>query len=321
MRKILKILFGIAVSLICLWLAFRNIDIKSVINGIKEANYFMIGGSLLVGILSIVVRSFRWRMIGRTKYSAIPWITFFKATNMGLMLNTFVPMRGGDLFQAYTLSKKADVPKSYTLSTVMIERLIDLCPPVIIIIISSIFIAMPESITPLRMIIIVLTALLGLTIVVIFGRRLAKLTENFLAAHHSAKIQTLIDNFISGLELIKSPSVLARVIIITIIQWSMAAFGAHLTLQALGIHLNFFASYTILGVTVLSVAIPSSPGYVGIWEFFSMMALGIFGVDKHLAAAFAVIYHFLSLLPTTVIGLFYLLKDISSYRAAVSENN
>ena len=319
MSKFIKITLGIAISILCLWLAFRNLDIAAVIGSIAHADYRFIMGSVIIGVASLALRCFRWRIIGRDKYAPVPWIIFFKATNMGLMLNTFVPMRGGDLFQAYTLSKKANIPKSYALSTVMIERLVDLCPPALIIIISSLFIALPESITAARMMVIVAVATALLIFVVIFGRRLARFTEKFIAAHHSAKIQSLIDNFISGLELIKSPSVVSKVAVLTVFQWSLAALGAYLALEALGIHLNFFASYTVLAVTVLSVALPSSPGYVGIWEFFSMMALGIFGVEKHLAAGFAVVYHFLSLLPTTSIGLYYLLKDISSFRDSRKE--
>jgi len=307
------------ISAAFLWLAFRNIHIGEVIKEALGANILLIISALAVSLAGFSLRCLRWKIIGRQKYSAVPWKVFFKATNMGLMLNTFVPMRGGDLFQAYVLGKNAGVSKSYALSTVIIERLTDLLPPVIIIVVSSVFIALPAMITLPRIFLLVLAGFLFLTMLALFGRRIVKIFGTFLAAHHSAKIQSLMDNFLSGLELIKDPLILAKVSGLTVLFWTLSCIHTFLVLESLGIHLPFFAAFTVTAVTVISVAIPSSPGYVGIWEFFAMMGLGIFGVTGSKAAGFAVVFHFLSLLPTTVLGLYYLLGDIGSYRAASKE--
>lgn len=317
--KYFKVLAGLAVSAVCLWLAFRNIHMGEVMRVILGANLPLIGLSLVVALTGFAFRCLRWKIIGREKYESVGWKVFFKATSMGLMLNTFVPMRGGDIFQAYVLGKKAGVSKSYALSTVLIERLIDLGPPVLIIVISSVFIPLPALITLPRIFAILGAGFLALCLIALFGRRIVGIFDAFLAARHAEKIRALMDNFLSGLELIKEPTTLAKVSGLTALMWSLSCVSTYLILESLGIKLPFFAAFTVTAVTVISVAIPSSPGYVGIWEFFAMMALGIFGIDKNIAAGFAVVYHFLALLPITVLGLYFLLRDLQSFRAAGKE--
>jgi uncharacterized membrane protein YbhN (UPF0104 family) len=48
--------------------------------------------------------------------------------------------------------------------------------------------------------------------------------------------------------------------------------------------------------------IPSSPGYVGTFEFFCMISLGVFGIDKSLVASYSVLVHLSQYLPITVFG-------------------
>lgn len=310
--KILKVLFGILISVFFLWLVFRNIHIKKVWEVIIGANLLYIFVSIAIGLFAFAVRCYRWKIIGHEKYKDVPWISFFKSTNMGLMLNTFVPMRGGDLFQAYTLSRKENISKSYVFSTVVLERLIDIFPPVLIILISSVFIVLPKEITLMRLIVILAFLGISIAVAVRYGKHCIKIFDRFLAAHHSRKVQNFVDNFLVGLNLLKDKSVLLKVIPLTLVSWTFSGLSSYVVLNAVNIRLPFFAAFLVMAITIISVAIPSSPGYVGTWEFFCMLSLGIFGVEKTAALGFALLYHFLSLLPTTVFGLFYFIEDIIS---------
>jgi hypothetical protein len=70
---------------------------------------------------------------------------------------------------------------------------------------------------------------------------------------------------------------------------------------------------------VLSVAIPSSPGNIGTWEFFVLMALSIFKIDHNTALSYAVLSHFMALLPVTLIGLYFFFREVVMKGVHVSE--
>jgi uncharacterized membrane protein YbhN (UPF0104 family) len=52
----------------------------------------------------------------------------------------------------------------------------------------------------------------------------------------------------------------------------------------------------------LGSAVPSSPGYVGTYEWLGVAALGLLGVDNELALAFTILLHAAWYVPTTVVG-------------------
>jgi len=56
------------------------------------------------------------------------------------------------------------------------------------------------------------------------------------------------------------------------------------------------------------LAIPSTPGFVGVFEALTRASLAIYGVPAAAAISFAVAYHFCSYAPLTVIGLWSLTR-------------
>jgi uncharacterized membrane protein YbhN (UPF0104 family) len=59
----------------------------------------------------------------------------------------------------------------------------------------------------------------------------------------------------------------------------------------------------VTGVLNLGIAIPSSPGFVGTYQWLSVAALGLFDVDPTHAVAFSVLLQSLWLIPSTLGGL------------------
>jgi len=84
-------------------------------------------------------------------------------------------------------------------------------------------------------------------------------------------------------------------------------------LRALNIELGFLPSVLIQAIIAMSVVIPSSPGYVGTWEFFSVVALSIFGINKTHALSFALIFHFFSWIFVTFVGSYIMLRTGLSF--------
>ena len=53
---------------------------------------------------------------------------------------------------------------------------------------------------------------------------------------------------------------------------------------------------------MFGIALPSTPGYVGAFELPIIAVLSLYGVDKSLAAAYALSYHVTTFLPITLLG-------------------
>ncbi|MCX5779168.1 MAG: lysylphosphatidylglycerol synthase transmembrane domain-containing protein [Elusimicrobia bacterium] len=305
MKKTLQLLVGIAVSGLFLWLAFRKSDIGQIALILKSTRIGLAAAALGIGILGLFIRSYRWKLLG-SKYRTVPYGNFFRATTMGLMLNTFLPFRTGDIFQGYFIARSSGLPQSYTLATVFMERMMDFVPPALMLVLGSFFVVLPPQISLSRLaLIFAVVAGAGITLIVLRKQFLAVISR-FLHARHSEKIGHLLDNVVTALGFLKDRQVLAGAVPLTLINWFiLSATGTFLMLASLGIPISFFQAFLVLGITVMSVAIPASPGFVGTWEFFCVLALSIFHIDRDRALSYAVLSHVMAFIPIIVFGLFF----------------
>ncbi len=61
-------------------------------------------------------------------------------------------------------------------------------------------------------------------------------------------------------------------------------------------------SWFSLALGTLATLIPSSPGYVGTFDYFTMLGLTSYGADRAVAAVFALLVHLLLWIPVTLVG-------------------
>ena len=81
--------------------------------------------------------------------------------------------------------------------------------------------------------------------------------------------------------------------------WGIAAI---LVAESLGIELGLVDALFVAGVMNLGVAIPSSPGFVGTYQWLGVASLGLLGVADDEALAFSILLHASWYVPTTLVG-------------------
>ena len=80
-------------------------------------------------------------------------------------------------------------------------------------------------------------------------------------------------------------------------------------LRALHLELPFVAGWVVLAFVGVGISVPSAPGYLGVFHFAAKLALEIFGVASSTALAYALIYHASAVVPITLLGWLYLLRE------------
>jgi uncharacterized membrane protein YbhN (UPF0104 family) len=98
-----------------------------------------------------------------------------------------------------------------------------------------------------------------------------------------------------------------ELLLLSIAAWLTWALGAYLTARAVGIELTAVQAVFVTGALNLGVAIPSSPGFVGTYQWLGVSALALFGIGQEAALAYAIALQAVWYLPTTVVGLVLLL--------------
>lgn len=312
MSKWLRFIIGIFISVILLILVFRKVDLRLVFYNILQLKIGYLVASIILGLFLLLLRSYRWKQFIK-EYKQHSIIVFFESTNIGLFFNNVLPFRIGDFIQAYTISRKTGISKSLSFSTVLMERFLDLFPPILFIIIGSFFIILPKQISiPLSSLVLCLLCV-GLVLFLKFKTFILKIFNNIGSRYKIfLRIGKIVENFYSAVSNFGNVRVLLKTILLTLLLWCGYSMGMVLICTSLDIKLpSLWAGFLIQAITALSVTIPSSPGYIGTWEFMATLALTIFSVEKAKALSFALLSHFIGMLPVVVLGIIFFIKEVS----------
>ncbi len=82
----------------------------------------------------------------------------------------------------------------------------------------------------------------------------------------------------------------------------MGAFAVFLVARSVGVELDALEAVFVASALALGVAIPSSPGYIGTYQWIGVAALGLLDVPASQALAFAILMQASWYMPTTLIG-------------------
>ena len=121
----LKFLAFLVIGIVLLWLAFRNVNFKSLAGGLREANYSWLILSVIFGLFAFMSRARRWLLLVHPLgYSPSFWHTF-NAMMTGYLANLALP-RIGEITRCVALGRKEKIPVDQLFGTVVVERTIDL---------------------------------------------------------------------------------------------------------------------------------------------------------------------------------------------------
>ena len=307
---LLKLIIGILVSVLLLYLAFNKIKFDQMKDAFQTANYWWLVPAVVVQLISHWVRSIRWTyLLARVKQ--VPTWTLFYATMIGYFGNTVLPAHLGEFFRGNVVGKKEGIPTSSVLATIIIERIIDMFSVLLIMVGVLLVYPFPDMVKTGGY--VMLTGTVGLALFLVLLKVQNERTMGFvnfflrlLPQGLSQRIEGLIEAFVDGINGLSRKRDYIYILVHSILIWALYWLALYLTMEAFNLSeiykLNAISSAVVLVVTAISVVIPSSPGYVGAYHYACQLALAWFGVPRAVGLSFAFVAHGISVVPTALIG-------------------
>jgi hypothetical protein len=307
---------GLALSVLLLWWAFHGVQWAEVWRDVRTADPILVFLAVVVGNLIVPLRAIRWRPILDPVAPKLPYGKLWRATAIGMMANNILPARAGELVRAFVLSRETTVPFSAAFASLVVDRVFDAVIVLLLVVVAVIDPRFPAGVSALSYastgVLLFVAVGAALYAIVFFPDRLIRLYEAFarrVAPRFEERGRTMLRSFADGLSVLRHPKRFAVVFFWALLLWLTQAFAFWIMFRAIGITAPFSAALLVQGLIVLWVAMPSTPGFFGPFEFASVTALGWYGVHDNLAAAWALSYHVLSLIPITLIGLSYVVRS------------
>lgn len=298
MHQRLKILLSIALGLLLMAIWLYIVDFEEMLGVLSNARIAFILPLIVFFTLMYFIRSLRWKII----LSPVENITIIESFNLCMtnyFINFLIPVHAGELVKSMLLKKMKGTPVSKSLLSVYVDKVTDLIPIFLLLIVAPFLSKEISAITYTTSGILV--AVLSLCVLFLFfvsqKKRLSLIWIErvffFLPVRFRMKLRNFLDLFTEGLAAIPQSS--GRILSI------MGLTVLALIIHCLFLWLFFFSfGITLPVITVLvgylllnaSFILPAPPGFSGTLELtFLFIFTYLYGYDKNLISAIAASSH------------------------------
>ena len=310
MKNAKRWLPGALVSILLIIVILYFVDLRAMLEAIRNANYGLLGIALVIGFIWMAVRAIVWRTLlrERASYSDVFW-----TVGEGYLLNNFLPFRLGEIGRAFLLSRKSDMQFMEILPTIVIERAMDLGYSAIILLAALPFVVKAEGAERIG-IIVGIIVLAGFIFLYILARNNQWALELFhkLSARWPALQRfggNFLESFFAGLSVLTDGWLFVRFLFWMTVNWGIAIISYYLIIRAFFSQAQLVWGMFGLGAAAFGGAVPSLPGAVGTFEGAFGGAITLLTGDQSAALAVALTGRLYNYINSGVIGGIGLLKE------------
>ena len=301
-------------------------DLGQVSRSLLQADMSLMGVASLFFIGTYFIRGYRWKLL-LAPMKRLPYGQVRDVLWTGFMVNCLLPARAGEIARPLVLWKVAGTSRRGGLASVGVERIFDGIVLVgLISVIGSMFRVPGWARSMGHVTAAVLTVALIVCVWLAFHHHsffaVAERALFFLPEGVRGRVLGFFRRFVDGTRALRDPRLVAGVGAITLVVWGMEVVVYHTVMLAFGVNLPLWAAALCLAVTNFGIAVPSAPGYVGVFEAACGGVLMALGVDKELALSYAIGLHLLMFVCVVGGGLFWMwrlglnLRDVSGQSPA-----
>jgi uncharacterized protein (TIRG00374 family) len=312
-NKLLRVFLGIFVAIFFVWLTFRQLNLKDIYEALIAINYNYICLAFIFFITGYLIRIYRWYMLLKISGSSATYKSCGGPLVASFALNNVLPFRAGDILRAFAFNKNLGVSSAVVLATLLVERLLDLFSLLVILLLAFRFFNV-DSISVLGvgvglilfLVVFILTCLLFPKCFKFIGLWLCKIV-NLVSHKIASKLEYDFNKVLQTLEVLSRGKRVLQLVFLSIFVWVSEGVVFIFSAYAMPSLNNPLYGLLALPMGTMATLIPSTPGYVGTFDFFTALAMTIGGNSMASSAAFALLVHLLIWLPPTLVGLSYLL--------------
>jgi glycosyltransferase 2 family protein len=293
MKRSVTLAVAFVLAGVFLFFAVRGVNWHDVASVMQRARPDALAIACCWASAAMFLRSVRWRVLLMAERD-VPVPTVFWATAVGYLGNQFLPARLGEIMRAAAIAWKTGASKAFVLATALTERMLDAA---VLVLISSAALltlsTLPEwSARSARLMAVASSA--GVAGIVLLPRLEAIIHRGLSLLRLPPAVHDrsgeLLAHFLLGMRVFHHFGRAMRFLTLTAVIWSVDGMAALSVSRSLDLDLSFTQLLLLIAALGLASAIPSTPGYIGVYQFVAVSVLAPFGISQHNALAYIFLF-------------------------------
>jgi uncharacterized protein (TIRG00374 family) len=305
----------VLLAAVLLFFSLRGIEWRRVGELIVHAHAGWMTLALLLTTTTLFLRACRWRVLLSAEADVtVPDV--FWATSAGYFGNNFLPARAGELVRTYMISAGYRLDLPFVLATAVCERIADAITLVLVAAVVLLTLPAQSGAFAKTIPVFAVLAISGVAAIIVLpliGPAAAGVLNRLpLPRRLRERLVAVFEQGLRGLRAFHHLGRLSAFCGFSTAIWILDAVATTITAKALALDVPLSVAFLLLAGLGLGSALPSTPGYVGIYQFVAVTVLTPFGLSRTDAIAYILVAQALSYV---VIGVWGAI-GIARYRRA-----
>jgi uncharacterized protein (TIRG00374 family) len=292
---------GYIIALGCLIWVFHDVEWASLFANLPTMNWWWVALAVVSDIASYFFQGWRWSLLlrSRGRFSAL---NATQAIYCGLYVNEILPMRAGEVVRTYLAARWLRTGVTVIVSSIMVERFLDAVWLAFAVGTTILLVPLPRYILDAEELLAGLVFAATALFVYLVLRRKRKVPEELESARKPNRLRRILAQLAGGIrdiglsrQLYASFAASSLVLILQILAFWLVMCGY-------GLQLSFWHGAAVVLIVHLGTLLPGAPSNIGTYQFFTVLGLTQFGVDKTLATGFSMVVFLILTIPLWILG-------------------
>lgn len=275
---------GYAASAACiLWILHKYSFRQDLLPAIHELDWRWVIVAIAANFAVFIAQAWRWNTLLAPVVEANLGRTT-QAIFIGQLFSQVLPLRTGELIRCYLVAHWNDLRISLAFASAAVERLIDGFLMLAAFLATAAFVrSMPHD---------VILGVEVLAVALVIGAGVLGWIVLHKQHAHSVirenRWASTLRHLVEGLHMMGNPHTLAWTTLLSVVYLGVQVFALEALMKADQMDLSFWQAGGVLAIVRLVIVAPSGPGNLGLLQVGSVLALGLFDVQRNDAKTFSV---------------------------------
>ena len=304
MKKTVSLLLKIFVSVAILFVLFKLVPYKELIEVYKKSQKLYIYLSFLIYIVIFVISVFRWQFILHSLGVKVSAKDAFSSSFSGLFFNLIFPsFVAGDIFRGFSISTHHGEAKKVA-SSVLMDRFSGAIGLLLVAFFSYIFGRRFFREAEVALSLFLLCLIIGVVSCIIFSKTVFSFLIKILGKNHSLK-DKLIEFHDHLYFFRKNPSMFLKSMYFSLPIQLLTPLMFYIGSKAFGLHVSMLYFFILVPIIMMIALIPITIAGAGTREAASIYFFSLIGIDKTIGLGLSLLNLAFTIFLGLLGGLFY----------------